>query len=246
MALNPVYFGESTRQLFGMYDPATTGGAHGAVLCAPWGQEYLRAHPSVRHLARLLARAGVHVFRFDYAGTGDSDGSDLDGSPSRFIADVHMAIEELKDTAGVRKVSLIGLRLGAAVAAMTARSRHDVHRLVLWDPVFDGAAYLRELAPSSSGTPPLNARGFLISQDAYVDIGSIDLRTFRGPLPQTLVVSTQSPDACRPLEHLLRSSGTDVVSEYRAGPGAWVEIGSFGASGMPVAALGEMARWVSS
>lgn len=245
MALNPVFFGESTRQLFGMYDPAATDGAHGAVLCAPWGQEYLRAHPSMRHLSRLLARAGVHAFRFDYGGTGDSAGSDLDGSPSRWIADVHSAIEELKDTADVRKVSLIGLRLGAAVAVMTAKARRDIHRLVLWDPVFDGAEYLRELAPSPPSFP-LETRGFLVSQDAYADIGSIAGDTFTGPLPRTLVVSTQSPDACRALERVLRSSGTEVVSEYRAGPGAWVEIGTFGASGMPVAALQEIARWVST
>ncbi len=44
------------------------------VLCHPWGQEYLRAHRSMRQLGNLLAAAGHHVFRLDYFGTGDSGG----------------------------------------------------------------------------------------------------------------------------------------------------------------------------
>jgi pimeloyl-ACP methyl ester carboxylesterase len=44
------------------------------------------------------------------------------------------------------RVSLIGLRVGGALAALTAAGRRDVDRIVLWDPVVSGAEYLEELA----------------------------------------------------------------------------------------------------
>ena len=40
-------------------------------------------------------------------------------------------------------MTLLGLRLGASVAAAAAARRSDVARLVLWDPVIDGAAYMQ-------------------------------------------------------------------------------------------------------
>ena len=247
--LNPVFFGASTRQLFGMYDPSAMGGGQGAVLCAPWGQEYLRAHQSMRHLARLLARAGVHAFRFDYTGSGDSDGSDLDDSVTQWVDDTETAIDELKDTAGVEKVSLVGLRLGGAVAALAAKGRRDVQRLVLWDPVFDGAALLEELTakiPNAQRTFPLQLSGFRVTESAYAEVKEVGLHTFDGKLPRTLIMSTDSADSVKPLEDRLRAAKTDVVTEVRPGPQAWVEIGHFGAAGMPVGALQAIARWVTA
>jgi len=67
--MNVFYFGAGERRLFGVYTPARHGGRRGAVLCPPWGQEYLRAHRSIAQLANTLATAGVHVLRFDYSGT---------------------------------------------------------------------------------------------------------------------------------------------------------------------------------
>ena len=74
--MTPLYFGERTRRLFGVYTPAHAAGrpARGVVLCHPWGQEYLHAHRSLRKLGDLLAAAGFDVLRFDYFGTGDSAG----------------------------------------------------------------------------------------------------------------------------------------------------------------------------
>ena len=44
------------------------------MLCYPWGSEYIYAHRSLRLLAQRRAAAGIHTLRFDYFGTGDSDG----------------------------------------------------------------------------------------------------------------------------------------------------------------------------
>lgn len=248
MALNPLYFGSSGHRLFGMYHPSATGGRRGAVLCAPWGQEYLRAHQSLTHLARALARAGVHAFRFDYYGTGDSAGSDLDGALHQWVADTGCAIDELKDTVGLGAVSIVGLRLGAVIGALAAAPRRDIHRVVLWDPVFDGAAQIAD-ALAGNAAPvafPAQLRGFPVAAGVCDEIAAVSLRAFNGPLPPTLVVTTTSPGAADPLAKHLQAASVQVASEFHAGPAAWLEDDNFGAAGMPVVAVQAIARWLAS
>ena len=71
--MTPFYFGAGPQRLFGIYEPAvlTGRGKRGAVLCYPWGPEYVHAHRVMRQLAIKLAGAGVHTLRFDFFGTGD-------------------------------------------------------------------------------------------------------------------------------------------------------------------------------
>ena len=151
--MQPFYFGSSHRQLFGAYHAPEAGREKraGVVLCHPLGHEYLRAHRAFRNLAALLAAQGLHVLRFDYFGSGDSGGDDAEMTMEQCLADIDTAIDELKDTAGIARVSLVGLRLGATFAALTAARRGDVDRLILWDPVSDGAAYLDELLTLQRG-----------------------------------------------------------------------------------------------
>ena len=142
----PLYFGPADAPLFGAFHaPEAAARSTGVLLCQPLGHEYIRAHRTFNQLAAGLARAGFPVFRFDYFGTGDSSGADELASVSRWMADVNTAIDELKDTASVPNVAVLGLRLGASIALAATRQRRDVTRLVLWDPVLDGRVYLAEL-----------------------------------------------------------------------------------------------------
>lgn len=130
---NVFFFGASERRLFGVYDAPAKGKRKGVVLCNPLGAEYYFAHQSLHYLGQLLADEGTHVMRFDWFGCGDSAGAEPGDDASR-LEDLDWAIDELKDTAGVRKVDLVGLRAGAG-PALAAAKRKDVSRIVLWDPV---------------------------------------------------------------------------------------------------------------
>lgn len=141
----PCYFGDSGKPLYGVYHPANAPVAKssGVVICNALGHEYIRSHYAVNKLANLLANSGYHVFRFDYYGTGDSSGESEQTSLEQWHEDIGHAIEELKDMSGVKMVSLVGLRLGALLAASLTHASID--RLVLWDPVVSGGAYFNEL-----------------------------------------------------------------------------------------------------
>jgi uncharacterized protein len=142
--LTPLHFGDSGSPLFGvLHAPvAELDRAHGVVVCPPIAQEHVRSHGALRQLAVALSRAGYHVLRFDWFGVGDSAGSLGEASLARFREDLAAAIEELVDRTGVRACSLFGARLGASVAISTPLSLRPA-RLVAWDPVLEGAAYLR-------------------------------------------------------------------------------------------------------
>ena len=95
--MEPSFFGEPSRRLFGIYHPpaAEVDRPVGLVLCHPWGQEQIRAHRALMQLAKQLSQSGHHVLRFDCTGCGDSDGAVEDGRVEVWLADIAIAVEEL-------------------------------------------------------------------------------------------------------------------------------------------------------
>jgi pimeloyl-ACP methyl ester carboxylesterase len=121
-------------------------GGRGVVLCSAFGYEELCSRRTWHDLACSSAGAGLPVLRFDYHGTADSGGSGED--PDRvatWIANIGAAIDLLRHETGVTEVALVGLRLGALLAACAAARRSDVSALALLAPPASGRAYLREL-----------------------------------------------------------------------------------------------------
>ncbi len=145
----PLRLGGAERGLFGiLHQPEPTRASATCVLmCNPFGQEAVRSHRLFRVLAERLARAGHHVLRFDYHGTGDSAGNDGDGDLDGWQADIALAHQELIARSGCVRVVWVGARLGATLALSAS---HQVMRrpdaLLAWEPLLDGAAYLDDLA----------------------------------------------------------------------------------------------------
>jgi exosortase A-associated hydrolase 2 len=116
------------------------------VMCHPLGEEKLWAHRVFVSFARDLAKAGFAVLRFDCRGEGDSDREFQDADLDSRIEDTHLVIDTVRQWhPTVTDISLLGLRFGAAVAAVTAARHSNVSRLALWDPVTDGATYMQSV-----------------------------------------------------------------------------------------------------
>lgn len=157
--MGALFFGTSAEPLFGFYHPARPSGGAGkprdtaVLLCPSTPQEYLRMHWAFRRLADALSRQGYPVLRFDYFGTGDSAGEPRDASLERWRRDIEVAARELRDLASTPKLAAVGLRVGAQLASSADFSWSQ---LVLWDPVSDGSAYLRELEAAQRGVHEQN------------------------------------------------------------------------------------------
>ena len=103
-----------------------------------------KAHNAFQILAERLVTQELAVLRFDYDGMGDYAGSNLDsgrvGAWLRSTADAIGLVRRF----GVHRVSLVGMRIGATIAAHAAANDGDIDQLVLWDPCLSGRAFLRE------------------------------------------------------------------------------------------------------
>lgn len=225
----PLFFGSSEQALFGVHHPARAAAARGAgvVLCYPGVQEYNMTHWAFRKLAGMLSREGFDVLRFDYRGTGDSAGEPLEANRATWLADIQTAVRELRDMTGVQPVSLLGMRLGAALAALVSREM-AVDDLVLWEPVVQGRRYIEELEEQQArrklvllhGRWPEDREelmGFPFPPSMREDIGSIDLRA-APPIKarRVLVLVAQERPAHVELVEALRSAGN--VVQYRVVP----------------------------
>lgn len=143
----PFTFGQHERRMFGVYHQAQASTSKPAVvLCNAFGQEAIRAHRFNRTLAERLAKAGHAVLRFDYFGTGDSMGDDLDFSLGGACQDLQTAHDELRRRSNAQQLVWIGMRLGGTIALQAADSAPaELSKLIVWDPIIDGGAYLEYL-----------------------------------------------------------------------------------------------------
>lgn len=257
--MNPFFFGSSKEPLYGVYHPpkANVTRPTAVVLCYPLWQEYMRAHRAFRQLAMLLSKAGFSVLRFDYFGTGDSAGESDAGDVPRWTRDIGTAIDELKDTAGVSKVSLVGLRVGGSLAAAVAAERKDIDRIILWDPIVGGSAYVAkmlrtELANSDArrdgalGT--IGIKGFPLTGRMREGLEAIDLAQLRAPASGRMImaVSEDRPEYSA-FRNALADRGTGVTYRLIPSAGNWDEVDQFGSALLPqsiiqgiVASLTEM------
>ncbi len=144
--LEPFFFGEQSAPLYGCFHPplAPRNGV-AVVLCYPWGDEAIRVHRAYKQLALRLSGAGFPTLRFDYLGSGDSAGDEVEANLSHWEMDIERAIEEVRARAGIQQVVLIGLRLGASLALKVANRCENISGIVLWEPIVNGKSYFQTL-----------------------------------------------------------------------------------------------------
>jgi pimeloyl-ACP methyl ester carboxylesterase len=206
-----------------------------------------------------LSEAGCHVLRFDYYGSGDSAGDSTEGDIETWLENLGAAIEELKIMAGLQRVSLVGLRLGATLAAMTVAKHEDIESVVLWDPVVDGREYVAELTEPEEPagrwrrggrqagltTDGIEVSGFPLThrmREGFEAIEDVALGIAR-PARVLLVVSNELDSYAR-LRALLDSCDADYAYEHIPSPIVWREKGDLGVGVMPVQILRHIVSWV--
>jgi uncharacterized protein len=256
--VNLLFFGSSGRQLFGAYHspPASVPGRGAALLCPPWGQEYLVSHRIFRRLAVRLSESGYHVLRFDYFGTGDSAGERDEGDLDTWQQDAEVALDELRDMSGFSSVATFGIRLGAVVAWRLASARPDVHTTVLWDPVENGGAYVKELEAAQSDTDrwsltPVRRAvvpgrgqdllGFPLTVSMRASIEAVSPAMFTQPTKAHVKLFYSGARPAHDVMHdALHAAGTPFHSESIPGQTPWREDEAIGFGKLPVLVLERM------
>ncbi len=192
------------------------------VICNPMGYEYTHSHRAIRHLADQLSTAGFPTLRFDYHGTGDSPGNDLDADRLRcWQQNIHAAIEFALQTTGCDRICLLGIRMGATLAALVA-SKRIVDSLILWSPCTNGRRYIREMQAIASTAAHHDAQhseiiesaGFLMSQETATAIKSINLlqQNYQVKRRALIIARDDFAEDTSLFEHLSTSIAVDQIA----------------------------------
>ncbi|MBT5047949.1 MAG: hydrolase 2, exosortase A system-associated [Rhodospirillaceae bacterium] len=186
---DPFFIDHKDRRLFAIYHPAASGSGNGSntqggvVFFAPFAEELNRTRKMATLLAEALSPHGIATLVFDYSCTGDSTGRFEQADWAHWIDDGAAAIAWL--AAKIDKpVTPIGLRLGAALALLSAaKEPQPIRGTVLWQPVTNGSVMLNQFlririaAALSSGedgetTKDLRAR---LSAGETLEVAGYDL-----------------------------------------------------------------------
>ena len=202
----------------------------GAINCAvilvePFGIEALAAESTFRRLTELLLSRGAAVVRFAPPGVGDS-GNATGAFVDSWMASVSDVSEFARTLSCDGIVHLVGLRLGATVAAY-ATARASVDHLVLWAPVA-GKAFTREFkllgAAGSTATVggaatmdeqvgsaeparmavdlfsaapgDIEAGGFIMSAECVAGLAALDLRTIESVGAERILLVDRDDIGC--------------------------------------------------
>ena len=141
----PIWLGPPSRCLYSALHRAPAAALIGVVLVPPLLHEQPRSRRFITEVASQLAASGLPCLRFDFRGTGDSPGRDDEVDFASMAADLQVATAGLRELAGVDQVALLAWRGAALLANAWLQQGRRGDRVVLWEPILDGADWLRDL-----------------------------------------------------------------------------------------------------
>ena len=165
--MTPFYFGDRRRRLFGSSSQlASRAWVRAQRCCATLGRRICPRAPSDAAACGPAVSCRDRYSAIRLLRHGDSAGEMVEADLAGWETDIELAIEELRDMVGSARVTLIGLRLGATLAArVAARRPGDVDTLVLWDPIQSGMDYLMSLGAATAPSASVPRGGPRISAD---------------------------------------------------------------------------------
>lgn len=191
------------------------------------------------------------MLRFDFMGSGDSDGDLAEASLEGALGDVHAAVAALRERVGTAPVSLLGLRLGATIASLAADTIPDLRHLVLWAPVINGGRYMQELlrinlttqvatsgavtqdrdemVAAMQGGATINVDGYEMPWPFFSQVSSVDLAAAPHAFGGTCLVVHVDRQTARPvpeIQRLLQAYTQATLATAQEEP-FWKEIARF-------------------
>ncbi len=185
------------------------GPAPGVLMCHGFTGQRIEAHFLFVKAARALCQAGLNVLRFDFRGSGESDGLFEEMTIEGEITDAVAALEALcaEPSLAVSRIGVIGLSLGGLVAACLAGRDERVKALVLWSAVADLPGVFAHRADFADAAEALAQDGVIEQGPHRIGAGFIEdcrrvdplaeIASYRGP---ALVVHGGGDEAVPP-EH---------------------------------------------
>ncbi len=131
-------------------------------------------------LGKQLAQAGIAVLRFDYRGSGDSEGEFSDITLEGKINDTLSCLDFLANDPLIdaNRIGILGRSLGGAIAVLAARRHQHIKSLALWAPVFKSDPWQKlwnaMKSKSLQGEPQINAANQALLKNLPANIPNLE------------------------------------------------------------------------
>ena len=174
--------------------------------------------------ARALAAIGFYALRFDFRGSGDSEGDFSEMTISGEISDAIKSIDVLTAMPGIdtERIGILGLSMGGCVAACVSGQDTRVKSTVLWAPLSDDPPDRKqEILERTKHTPTpeeiAQSNANVVGKTFYEELPNLSpsrsIQQFTGPL---LVIHGSGDDVV-PVSHGKRyyelMQGRDALTE---------------------------------
>ncbi|MEM9367599.1 MAG: amino acid adenylation domain-containing protein [Planctomycetota bacterium] len=150
--VEPCFFGSDIPRYGVIHHSRMPSRQHAVVIAGGIGHEGTRSHRNLQQLSILLTQHGFDVIRFDYRGSGNSSGEPNATTWRAMWHDTLDAARHLMASTDAESWSLIGKRIGGSVIATGLATDTEPfpvgrlpQRVILWDPIVSGAAWLAML-----------------------------------------------------------------------------------------------------
>ena len=165
--------------------------------------------------ARYAAKCNLSVFRFDFAGSGDSDGDLVDLTLDRELEDLQSAIDLVSTLDGVdsKRIGLVGHCLGGVTVIRESVKNTQIYKTVAWAPLTDlSDAMLRLIGEDSFSMLQEEAKAEFLYHGELMRCGAeilkqsseLDMLTEITQVNQPLLIVHGTEDATVPFEKINR------------------------------------------
>ncbi|MGB8956586.1 MAG: alpha/beta fold hydrolase [Tumebacillaceae bacterium] len=161
----------------------------------------LEGHRLFLKISRALANNGYAAFRYDFIGSGESDGDFEDMTVSKEIAEADAILDSVRNDPRIDpdRVILLGMSMGGLVASVLAGDRpQDVHKLVLLCPAGNVYEFVKPMLDAYLADPSLQVVDWganLVGRAFGEDVKTLDVygRAQRYPGEVLLIHGTNDP-----------------------------------------------------
>jgi len=196
------FFSSCGRRLYGSLYMSPRPAAGGVAICNSWGFEANQANQTMHRTALAMARAGGAGLVFHYPGFGDSEGDLGEATMETLVAATADAVGEASRRLPGTRWTLVGLMLGAAVAALAAEPS-GAERQLLVQPALRPSRYFTRLERSA--------------RRAAIRVPARAGNAYGYPLPRRILAAGQAIDASVAAA-LAKFGGEGAVVRYAEPP----------------------------
>jgi hypothetical protein len=165
MAAKKVYFKNSKGQrLVGIFHSQEKSNPAAVVMASGLGGDKDENGLFAR-VAEALAKEGYAILRFDYAGTGESEGRSEEATRKTEAEDLKAAISFMKKETKFQKLILIGLSMGAAVSTLSYSTQ--VNTMIFYSPAVIFSPLRTRYSKDPKVMKELKEKGFISRQRSW-------------------------------------------------------------------------------